>query len=114
MQTNIREELIQIVIKTVAEAKPLVDSVQRRDKDLADQIRRALSSIGLNTAEGFGTSSRNGNARLRFESARGSLYEAQTGLQIAIAWGYFTPEEATATFTSLDSLAARLYGLARR
>ena len=113
MQTNIREEILHIVIKTVTEAKPLVDAVQRRDKDLADQIRRALSSIGLNTAEGFGTS-RNGNARLRFESARGSLYEAQTGLQIAIAWGYFTLEEATSTFTSLDRIAARLYGLARR
>ncbi len=114
MQTNLRVELLHIVIKAVTEARPLVDSVQRRDRDLADQIRRALSSIGLNTAEGFGTSSRNGNARLRFESARGSLYEAQTGLQIAIAWGYFTSEDATATLTSLDKIAARLYGLARR
>lgn len=114
MQTNLRDELLSSVIKTVSEAKPLVDSVQRRDKDLADQIRRALSSIGLNTAEGFGTSARNGNARLRFESARGSLYEAQTGLQIAIAWGYFSPEDASATLSSLDGIAARLYGLARR
>lgn len=114
MHSNLRAELLQIVLNTIAGARPLVDAAQRRDKDLADQIRRALSSIGLNTAEGFGTSARNGNCRLRFESARGSLYEAQMGLQLAVTWGYFTAEQAAPTLTALDSIAKRLYGLARR
>ena len=114
MQTNIRDELLNIVINTVATARPLVDAVQRKDRDLADQVRRALSSICLNTAEGFGTSARNGNCRLRFESARGSLYEAQSGLRVAVAWGYFTTEQVAPTLAALDGIAKRLYGLARR
>ena len=106
--------MLEHIITTVADARPMVDALQRKDRDLADQIRRALSSIGLNTAEGFGTSVRNGNCRLRFESARGSLYEAQAGLQIAVAWGYFAPEQAAPTLAALDCIAKRLYGLARR
>jgi len=114
MQAPLRSELLELIINTVAAARPLVDLVQRKDRDLANQIRRALSSIGLNTAEGFGTSASNGNCRLRFESARGSLYEAQAGLQLAIAWGYFTLSQARATFEALDWIGKRLYGLARR
>jgi four helix bundle protein len=86
--------------------------MQRKDRDLALQVRRALSSVGLNVAEAFGSAA--GNARLRFESARGSLYEAQAGIRIAIAWGYFDEPQAAAVFAALDDLAGRLYGLARR
>jgi hypothetical protein len=32
-------------------ARPLVDTIQRRDRDLASQVRRAISSIALNAAE---------------------------------------------------------------
>jgi len=114
MHNPLRAEMVELIINTVAEVRPLVEVLQRKDRDLADQIRRALSSVGLNTAEGFGTSTRNGNSRLRFDSARGSLYEAQAGLQIAIAWGYLTREEVAQTLASLDRIAKRLYGLSRR
>jgi hypothetical protein len=59
--------------------------VQRRDRDLASQLRRAISSIALNLAEGLGCTG--GSARARFETARGSLNEAKTGIQVAVAWG---------------------------
>ena len=68
--------------------------------------------MGLNLAEAFGTAT--GNGRLRFETARGSLYEAQAGIRIAIAWGYFTQQQAEAVLRAMDALAGRVYGLARR
>jgi len=93
MHTPLRYEVLEHVLSVVALSRPLVAAIQRKDRDLASQVRRALSSVGLNVAEGFGTAS--GNARLRFETARGSLYEAQAGIRIAIAWGYFSEQYAT-------------------
>jgi len=90
----------------------LVASVARRDRDLASQIRRALSSVGLNLAEGFGNAQ--GNSRLRFESARGSLYEAQAGIRIAVAWGYLSPADCALILQEMDRLAARVFEVMRR
>jgi hypothetical protein len=53
--------------------RPLLKTIGGRDRDLASQLRRAMSSVSLNTAEAFG--SQVGSARLRFESARGSVCE---------------------------------------
>jgi four helix bundle protein len=93
-------------------ARPLVEAVQRRDRDLASQLRRAVSSIALNLAEGFGCTG--GNRRLRFETALGSLKEAQMAIRISLAWGYFSQSVAAETVTSLEVLGGRVYGLARR
>jgi four helix bundle protein len=90
----------------------LVEVVARRDRDLGSQVRRAASSVALNLAEGFGSAA--GNSRLRFESARGSLYEAEAGIRVAIAWGYVSHENTTEALAAIDRLGARLYGLWRR
>jgi four helix bundle protein len=112
MHTPLRYEVLEHVLSVVALSRPLVAAIQRKDRDLASQVRRALSSVGLNVAEGFGTAS--GNARLRFETARGSLYEAQAGIRIAIAWGYFTEEYAASALCAIDELGGRVYGLSQR
>ena len=112
MHKPLRSAILEDVVATIALAQPLVAAIQRKDRDLASQVRRAMSSIGLNVAEGFGTAS--GNARLRFETARGSLYEAQMGIRIAVAWGYLSEQQASDVLAALDDLAGRLYGLARR
>ena len=77
--------LLENALTVAALARPLVDAIQRKDRDLASQVRRAVSSIALNVAEAHGVAS--GNSRLRFETALGSLYEAQAGLKLALAWG---------------------------
>jgi four helix bundle protein len=104
--------LIDFAVQTIELARPLVAAIARRDRDLASQVRRALSSVALNLAEGFGSAA--GNARLRFESARGSLYEARAGLRVAVAWGHFSAADAAQVLAALDRLGARVYGLARR
>ncbi len=105
---TILEHALEIATLT----RPLVEAIQRKDRDLASQLRRAVSSIALNLAEGFGCSS--GNQRLRFETALGSLKEAQAAIRIAIAWGYFSQSTATETVASLHALGGRVYGLVRR
>ena len=103
---------LEHALEIITLARPLVEAVARRDRDLGAQLRRALSSIALNLAEATGNQA--GNARLRYESARGSLYEARAALQVAIAWGYVSVESAGAALESMNTLGGRVFGLARR
>ena len=112
MHSPLRQQLLEQVLHIIEHARPLVEAVARRDRDLGSQIRRALSSVALNLSEGFGSAA--GNARLRFESARGSLYEAQAGLRLGVAWGYLSAEDCAPVLVAIDRLGARVFGLSRR
>jgi four helix bundle protein len=112
MHGPLRQQLLEQALQVVALCRPLVEAISRRDRDLGCQVRRAASSVALNLAEGFGAAA--GNSRLRFESARGSLYETQAGIRVAIAWGYLSPEGTTEALAAVDRLGARLHGLCRR
>ena len=112
MHSPLRQQLLDQVLYIIQHARPLVEAVARRDRDLGSQIRRALSSVGLNLSEGFGSAA--GNARLRFQSARGSLYEAQAGLRVAVAWGYLSARDCAPVLEAIDRLGARVFGLSRR
>jgi four helix bundle protein len=63
MHKPMSNDIMEHVLHMVELARPIVAAINRRDRDLASQVRRALSSIGLNAAEGLGT--RSGNSRLR-------------------------------------------------
>ena len=104
--------ILEHALSVVELARPLVEAVQRRDRDLASQLRRAISSVALNLAEGLGCTG--GTARTRFETARGSLNEAKTGIQVAVAWGYVSRADAVAVLEALHALGGRVYGLVRR
>jgi four helix bundle protein len=99
-------------VHVIGLVRPLVDKVSERDRDLASQLRRALSHLALNVAEGFGAGA--GNARLRYETARSALYEAQAVLRVATAWGYVSAQEAHAVLDPMQALGERVFGLARR
>ena len=112
MQNPQSSSVLEHSLVVVELARPLVESIQRKDRDLASQLRRAISSICLNLSEGFGAAK--GNSRLRFETALGSLHEARTGIRVAVAWGYVGNDSACAALESLDSLGGRVYGLTQR
>jgi len=112
MRPPLRQEILNQTFGVIQLVRPIVETIARRDRDLASQVRRAMSSVGLNLAEGFGTAA--GNARLRFETARGSLYEAQAGIGVAVAWGFVSAELAAPALAAIDALGARIFGLARR
>jgi len=99
-------------IDIAALARPLVETIQRKDRDLASQVRRAVTSVALNAAEAQGNAG--GNSRLRFESALGSLYEAQAGIRLAVAWRYFSQAVAADVLEAMNRLGGRVYGLVRR
>ena len=104
--------VLEHALHVVALARPHVKTVARRDRDLGSQLRRALSSVALNVAEGLGSAA--GNARLRFETARGSLFEATAGIRLAVAWGYLSADSAESVLASMNTLGGRVFGLARR
>jgi four helix bundle protein len=85
MTTTLRQQLLEQSITIIGQARPLIEAIGRKDRELESQLRRSLSSISLNVAEAFGVHA--GNARLRFRTALGSLYESQATLQVAAAWG---------------------------
>ena len=64
----------------------VVAVIERRDGDLARQLKRAGSSVLLNLAEGSGSA---GGVRLaRYRTALGSARETLACLETAEAWGY--------------------------
>ena len=69
--------------------RPMLTAVERRDPDLARQLRRAASSVVLNLAEGSGSFGRVRTARYR--TALGSARETISCLRVAEALGYLEP-----------------------
>src|SRR5688572_27141820 len=112
MHSPSQQLLLDSALQVIEQARPLVEAIAKRDRDLASQVRRALSSVALNIGEGVGNSA--GNSRLRFQSALGSLYEARAGLRVAVAWGYVSGAICAEALAGSDRLGARLYGIARR
>ncbi len=90
---------------------PVLARIRRHDRDLENQLRRALTSVPLNVGEGFGL--RDGNKRLRYLTALGSHNELVVGLDVAVAFGYIAPlEPHVGTF--LEDIAKMFSGLAKR
>ena len=78
---------------------------------LGDQLRRAAVSIPSNIAEGFGRDSHNDFAHF-LAQAKGSLYEVDTQLEIAVMRRFIAAAEVP---TDLMNTISKLIGsLARR
>ena len=102
--------------QVVQRLAPIVDAVRRRDRSLADQLRRAAQSVVLNVAEARGSDA--GNARARFATACGSAKETRAALHIAADWGYllstsYPPTDNEASPRPLLDLATNLTALRR-
>jgi four helix bundle protein len=66
--------------------RPMVRAIERNDRDLASQPRRAASSVVLNLAEGSG--SFGGVRAQRYRTALGSARETMSCLLVAERFGY--------------------------
>jgi four helix bundle protein len=80
---------------------------------LADQLRRACYSVPLNIAEG---NTRHGSREYRrfLDTARGSLAEVETIIELARELGYVTPAEFGRLEALVTETGRTLYGLLRK
>jgi four helix bundle protein len=96
------------VIQVLTALRPVVDVIEKRDASLGDQIRRALSSVALNTGEGGGSQGK--NVRARYFNALGSIKESRACLDVAVAWAYIEPVDAVVA-DRMDHITAVLWRL---
>ena len=99
------------VAKELARAcVPLIGQIERRDRSLADQARRAAQSVMLNVRE---ANRRAGRDRLHgFRIAAGSADELVGALDVAEVMGYLAAADIAAPLALADRVLAMLYRLA--
>jgi len=78
--------IYSVVLEFIAALRPLLAQIERRDRDLGRQLRRASSSVALNLAEGM--YSRGELRTTRYHTALGSMRESHSCLEVAQAFGY--------------------------
>ena len=98
--------IYEVALKVLEEMQPGIGLIERRDRDLARQMRRAASSVVLNIAEGSGQEP--GDARRNhYRIAMGSAAEVSAVIDLAgFADGGPQQEE-------LRRVAAMLFRMAR-
>ena len=102
-------DALEVAVQIAAELRVPLEKIQRRDRDLAGQLRRATSSVALNIGE---ARRRDGKDRVHlFRVAAGSAAEVRTGLALAEAWGYLGAVELESVRSLLDRQLAMLWRL---
>jgi four helix bundle protein len=104
--------VLDLSIRAIEVLRPTVARIRQHDRDLGEQLRRALSSSALNIAEG--NRSQGGHRLARFSTAAGSNSESRAALRVAVAWGYIDAHDIEAGEALLDRVAAMLHGLGAR
>ncbi|WP_394850787.1 four helix bundle protein [Pendulispora brunnea] len=101
--------VLELAVQAIELLRPTVAHIRRCDRDLGEQLRRSLSSIALNIAEG--DRSQGGHRIARFSTAAGSNSESRVALRVAVAWGYIRPHEIEPGEELLNRVAAMLHRL---
>jgi len=103
--------IYDVVIEAIGEMRPVISQIERRDADLARQMRRAFSSVALNLAEGAGV--RGGLRKARYETALGSMREVMACIDVARAFGYVCEVDAV-TVAKMNRVVGALVKLVCR
>ena len=78
--------IYDVVLEVVRGVRPTIAVIERRDPDLARQLRRAAASVALNVSEGSYSKGRNRGAR--YHDAMGSMRETLACIEVGVALGY--------------------------
>jgi four helix bundle protein len=98
-----------LALRAIAELRPAVLGVKRHDRQLAEQLRAALSSMALNIGEA--EYSDPGTKRARFHTAAGSANESRSALAVARAWQYVSEADVAEGLVLLDRVVAMFFRL---
>ncbi len=101
--------IYDVLLQLVRDLRPLIGELERKDADLARQLRRALASAPLNLAEA--SYSRGRNRAARYHTALGSLREVLACFEVATALGYL-PRLDPAIEDRIDRCIATIFRLA--
>jgi four helix bundle protein len=96
--------LLEVGLHAIEKLRPVVAKLERRDPNLADQLRRALTAAPLLAAEG--NRARKNNRTAKLEAAGAEAAEALTALRVAMAWNYVTWAEIEPGIDHLDHFQA--------
>ena len=105
LHTNTR--IYQRSLELARLSAEIIGHLPRGHASLADQLRRAASSITLNFAEGCGKDTAKDRRRF-FANARGSANEVAAALDVAEAFGAIDAELHTRGVDAAGHLAAML------
>jgi four helix bundle protein len=100
---------LELAHEAVQHIGPIVRTLVRLDPSLAEQIKRAATSVVSNIAEGAGLSGARRAQHYRY--AAGSAGEVASQLRIAVAWGYVDTAAIAAPLALLDQVRAILWRL---
>ena len=89
----------------------IAEQIERKDSDLARQMRRAMTSVALNLAEGAANTA--GHKRQRYQTALGSAREVLACVEVAQAMRYIGKVDAK-TLDKMDHVIATLARLVYR
>ena len=74
-------QLEALTLEVIKVLKPIVRSISAHDRNLADQLKRAATSIALNVSESSYT--KGGNRKAQLHVAAGSANESRAALRVA-------------------------------
>jgi len=97
----------EVSLDVIKSLRAVMPQIEPNDRELADQIKRAASSVALNLAEGQRLTK--GNKPKHYAIAHGSANEVRAAIHTAIAWGWI--EDASKQLAALDRLLALLWRL---
>ena len=99
-----KDTALELTLAVIPSTRVLVATIRLADRHLADQLRRAVTSIALNLGEADGN--RDGNRRMRLQTAHGSANEAKVALRVAVAWGYVAQGDVDEILAVIDRVGA--------
>ena len=101
--------VLELSIAVIVELREVVDTIARKDPDLARQLRKSLTSSPLNIGEG---SERVGRDQLHhYRVAAGSSNEARNCLRVAEAFTYVSSGRVARGKQMLTSVLKMLFRL---
>ena len=102
-------QLEGMTVELVRELRPIVARIAREDRHLADQLRRAATSVALNVSES--AYARGANRKALLCVAAGSANESRAAVRVACAWGYVGESDTKAAEARIDRVIAVLWKL---